>query len=361
MSRSHQTTPIGGPVSFMAEIQVGISGINATDNPGPGIGVARSLKEDAGLDVEIVGLAYDAMEPGIYINWLIDKSFILPYPSKGGEDFIERLLYVRDAFGLEWVIPNLDAELPLYIKYAKQLSDQGIRTVLPDMDQFRLRGKDKLAEVAEQLDINMPQTEAVGSERALSDALDRIGFPVMLKGVFYQAYHANNALEAAGYYRKLVAEWGYPVIVQRVVVGDELNVVGVGDGKGSTLGMVGIKKTSVTTLGKVWSALTVKNNAMLEAAQSFVRQAQWNGPFEMECIANRDGVNLIEINPRFPAWVYFATGVGVNLPARMLRHFLGMDVETTSDYAAGKLFMRYTDELVTDMALFQSVMTQGES
>jgi carbamoyl-phosphate synthase large subunit len=100
---------------------------------------------------------------------------------------------------------------------------------------------------------------------------------------------------------------------------------------------------------------------MLEAAETFVRNSKWRGPFELECIVNKDGVHLIEINPRFPAWIYFATGVGINLPARMLRHGLGMDFPTTSDYPPGKLFMRYTNELVTDMSLFQSVMTKGES
>ena len=52
----------------MKRIVVGVSGINAVDNPGPGIGVARSLKEDGELDIEVVGLAYDAMESGIYMT-----------------------------------------------------------------------------------------------------------------------------------------------------------------------------------------------------------------------------------------------------------------------------------------------------
>ena len=64
----------------MKELIVGISGINAMDNPGPGVGVARSLKADQELAVKIVGLAYDALEPGNYLDWLFDKVFILPYP-----------------------------------------------------------------------------------------------------------------------------------------------------------------------------------------------------------------------------------------------------------------------------------------
>ena len=78
--------------------RVAVSGINAIDNPGPGVGIAKGLKE-SGLDVSIFGLAYDAMEPGIYMKWLIDRSFIMPYPSAGEEPFIERLLYIKTTYG----------------------------------------------------------------------------------------------------------------------------------------------------------------------------------------------------------------------------------------------------------------------
>ena len=97
------------------------------------------MREDAGLNVEIVGLAYDATEPGIYMDWVIDKSFIVPYPSGAGDTYFARLLAIKASHGLDFVIPNLDAELPFYIKYADRLAEHGIGTMLPTMAQFRLR------------------------------------------------------------------------------------------------------------------------------------------------------------------------------------------------------------------------------
>lgn len=165
-------------------IFVGVSGINAVDNPGPGIGVARSLKEDPELDVRIIGLAYDAMEPGIYMDWVVDKAYLMPYPSDGGESHFLRLLQIQEAYGLNHVIPNLDAELPFYIKYADRLAARGNRTFLPSDAQFRLRGKDKLRELAEKIDLRLPQTEIVTSHATLFEALDKIGLPVMVKGCY---------------------------------------------------------------------------------------------------------------------------------------------------------------------------------
>ena len=343
------------------EIFIGVSGINAVDNPGPGIGVARSLKEDKELKTKIVGLAYDAMEPGIYMDWVVDKSFILPYPSGDGDAFIERLLYIKHNHGLDMVIPNLDAELPIYIKHAATLAGHGIRTFLPDMEQFRLRGKDRLIEISDRIGIALPRTKIVNSLDGLMQAISDVGLPVMVKGSFYKAYRCFTTAEAISHYHDLVAEWGYPIIVQQVVAGDEMNVVGLGDGEGRSLGSVGIKKISITALGKIWTGVTIKNAKMMSAVDNFIREFKWRGPFEMECIVSGDTVYLIEINPRFPAWSYFAAGVGVNLPSRLVRRNLGLPVPSVSDYEAGKLFVRYTYELVTDMTNFQKAVTRGEA
>ena len=344
----------------MKELIIGVSGINATDNPGPGIGVARSLKEDPDLKVKIVGLAYDAMDPGIFMDWVVDKSFIMPYPSGSGDAFIERLVYIKQSYGLDGVIPSLDAELPIYIKSAQTLADHGIRTFLPGMEQFKLRGKDRLLDIAEKISISLPTTKVVNSVDGLLQAIKDIGLPVMVKGSFYKAYKSHTPQEAVSHYHDLVAEWGYPIIVQEVVSGDEMNVVGLGDGEGHSLGVVGIKKLSITALGKIWTGVTVKNHKMLAAVAEFIEKFKWRGPFELECIVNGDEVFLIEINPRFPAWSYFATGVGINLPSRLVRHAFGLPLAPVPDYQAGKLFVRYTYELVTDITAFQKASMRGE-
>ena len=100
------------------KVTVAVSGINATDNPGPGTGVARSLKESS-LDVKIIGLAYDSMEPGIVMDWLIDKSYILPYPSNDTSFFFKRLKYIVEKEEIDIIIPSLDVELPFFIKKQK--------------------------------------------------------------------------------------------------------------------------------------------------------------------------------------------------------------------------------------------------
>jgi len=345
----------------MNNIRVGISGINAVDNPGPGIGVAKSIKE-WNNKVTIIGLAYDPMEPGVYLKNLINKSFLLPYPSQGAEAYLDRLIYIKQNYGLDVVIPNLDSELPLFIELSEKLKSIGIKSFLPTKEQFKLRSKERLSEVAQRIGIKTPRTYTVVDYKTLSEALNEVGYPAMVKGVLYKAYRVNNYSEAVEKFREIASEWGYPVLVQEVVKGEELNLVGVGDGEGGHFGFLNIKKLWITQLGKIWTGVTIKNPKMIEVAEKFVQETKWRGAFELECIYNPDTeeIYLLEINPRFPAWVYFATGAGVNLPARLLMACLGEEPPRDWDYAVGKLYIRFTDDFVTDMIYFQKISTLGE-
>lgn len=345
----------------MPRLVVGITGMNAIDNPGPGVGIARSLREDADLDVEIVGLAYNALEPGIYMDWIVDRSYTLPYPSGGAQEYLGRLRQIQEQTGLDCIIPCLDAELPLYIRFADELRALGICTCLPTMPQFRWRGKDRLVELAQQSRLRAPRTVIAHDETELWRGIEEIGYPLFVKGIYYEARKVFTASEALTQYRRLLADWGGPVLIQELVTGDELNVVGVGDGTGEVLGLVGARKTVVSSLGKMWSGVSVRHPAMSAAAENFVRDTHWRGPFELECIVQGDDVYLIEINPRFPAWVYFATGLGVNLPARLVRHMYELPFETHSDYAAGQLFLRYSYDMVASPDRYLEALTTGHT
>ncbi len=347
----------------MKQHVIAVTGINASDNPAPGMGVAKSLKY-ANPECTIVGLAYDAMEPGIYLDRYFDSAYMIPYPAAGERVLIERLLYIQSKTGIDVVIPTLDSEIPFYIRAAEELREHGIDTFLPTEEQFHLRDKQHLGSIASEADCLFPKQGVVNTPDELITVAGELGYPLMIKGAQYSAYRAENIHEALSYFSTVAAKWGYPVIAQEVVQGDEMNVIGIGDGHGDCPGLVAIRKMSTTELGKIWTGVTVNHPALIQAARDFVKAMQWRGAFELECIIRNEQVYLIEINPRFPAWVYFATGAGVNLPDMLLQ--CACDESTTDlqddiPYEAGKLYVRYTDERICDMQTFQNMVTLGES
>ncbi|HNN97902.1 MAG TPA: hypothetical protein PKI03_36815, partial [Pseudomonadota bacterium] len=56
-------------------LTIAVTGLNATDNPAPGVGVLRALQLARPQD-RLIGLAYDALDPGIYTRDLVSDVFL---------------------------------------------------------------------------------------------------------------------------------------------------------------------------------------------------------------------------------------------------------------------------------------------
>ena len=98
-------------------ITVAITGINAIpDNPGPGLAVARCLRESPDFNGRIIGLGYDGLDPGLYLKEYCDAGYILPYPSAGDELLIDSLKKIQKKEKSDVFIPCLDAELPNFVR-----------------------------------------------------------------------------------------------------------------------------------------------------------------------------------------------------------------------------------------------------
>lgn len=341
----------------MKPLRIAISGINATDNPGPGVAVARSLKQH-NPNLELIGLSYDVHDPGNYLTDLYSNSYLMPYPSRGWEHYQGALADIQKKSGIDIIIPCLDAELPLLIKHQSDLDRMGIKSFLPTQTQFELRSKDKLVGLSADLHCHYPKTFIAHSINEVVACLGHeISLPAIVKGKYYKAYTVYNAETAALKGTEIAAEWGFPLLVQERVTGQEINLIGLGDGEGNTLGRVAIKKQLTTSLGKVWTAVTIQDDSLDELCDRFCQITKWRGPFELESIKGKDGLSLIEINPRFPAWLYFATGVGVNLPQRLVDLITLGTCENSLEYPTGKYLVRQTSEFVTDLSYFQNLLS----
>ena len=341
-------------------LTIAVTGLNATDNPAPGVGVMRALRE-SGPDDRIVGLAYDALDPGVYAADIAREVFMIPYPSQGVSAFLSRLSYVHEKVGLDVIVPTLDAELPAFIDLAPRLRAMGIGLLLPTREQLEQRSKVNLALLGKKAGLRVPKTLVVTDASELYRAHEEVSYPFFVKGVFYGATLAHGLEEALAAYYKVVAQWGVPVILQEQVGGEELDVVGVGDGEGGLVGAVPMKKMLLTDKGKGWAGITVKDPELYAVAETFVKATRWRGPFEVEVLRSGDGkYHLIEVNPRFPAWCYLSAAAGVNLPRMVVELAAGRRVEPVREWDVGTMFVRISLDQVASLKDFQKMVTMGE-
>jgi carbamoyl-phosphate synthase large subunit len=348
----------------MSEIHanVAVTGINAKpDNPGPGLAVARCIKEAPEFTGTVVGLGYDALDPGFYLDTYCDSSYLLPYPSTGDEAFIASLSNIHAQEKIDVLIPCLDAELPGIVRLRPLIEEMGIKLVLPTPDQLRLRNKDQLPELAKLAGLQCPEIKSLTNPGFFYKCQDEgWRYPLVVKGLFYDAKVAHNPDEAAEAFRAIAAEWGYPVLAQQFLKGEEYNLTALGDGNGNMLGEVMMKKMAVTDKGKAWSGVSIVDSALYNASAELIKAIKWRGPLEVEVMRDKQGkYHLIEINPRFPAWIYLSVGVQRNLPLTLVRLALGEPTPEFPQPISGVLFIRHAIENIVAMSDFESVVMTG--
>jgi carbamoyl-phosphate synthase large subunit len=339
---------------------IAVTGLNAIDNPGPGIPVIRGLREAKSFNVKIIGLAYESLEPGIFMHDIIDKTYQIPYPSAGTQFLYERIEYINSVENIDVLIPNFDAELYSFMKLESKLEELGIKMFLPEINHFEDRSKVNLFEFGKKNDFNVPNSKLLTETSDIAEFTKEFDYPVVIKGKFYDAYIVNNMAEAKSAFEKISSKWGLPVIAQEFINGTELNIIGLGDGKGGKIAYVPMRKQYITDKGKAWAGITIDNKDLEEITNRFIA-TNWKGGFELELIrTNDDKYYLLEINPRIPAWVYLAIGAGQNIPEAIVNLALGKKVKPYNSYHVGKLFIRHSWDLIVDLKEFEKISTLGE-
>jgi carbamoyl-phosphate synthase large subunit len=345
---------------------IAVTGMNAKpDNPGPGCAVARCLHEESGFRGRIIGLGYETLDPGLYQRETCASGHLLPYPATGAAALLERLDEVLRLDPFEALIPCLDAELPNFIAIEGDLNRRGIRLLLPQREQLRRRDKDRLPALCADAGVATPDVHRIADERFFDDCeANGWAYPLVVKGVFYDAYVVHSPAEAKLRFHQIAVTWGYPVLIQKFVSGEEVNLTALGDGSGAMIGEVMMKKLAVTDKGKAWAGVAIDDPDLSDAGTKLFAALKWRGPLELEMLRDDTGtLHLIEINPRFPAWIYLSHGVGRNLPAALLSLMQGTQPERLhlAPPRPGTTFIRHAQETIVALADIANLTITGST
>jgi len=346
---------------------IAITGVNArAENPGPGCAVARCIREHEEFEGKIIALGYDALDAGLYSRDLCDQSYLLPYPSSGEDALLQRIKDIQsiqnqDNDRIDAIIPCLDSEMQSFSRLKKALSKENISLFIPSRDQFNLRAKNNLFSLCKEIGVRVPETKTITDPSFFDRCADEgWNYPLIVKGIYYDAIIVHSAFDAHMAFSKLIGTWGYPCIVQKLIQGDELNLAAIGDGNGNMLSCVMMRKRAVTDKGKAWAGVSVVDKSLERLASKLINKLAWQGPLEVEVIKAPDGkIYLIEINPRFPSWIYLSHAVGRNLPVSLLKTMSGEKDLGLSPPSSGTFFIRHAQELIVQLQEFESMMVLG--
>ncbi len=323
----------------MKDATIAVSGVHSDPDPSPGIGVARSLRE-AFPEAALYAVDYDVRSSGLH-HPVFDSLLVQPVWSELDlETYSLQILQHLDQPAGCW-ISGLDVES----EWLAEVAREHPRLLVPSTAAQASVRKPVLS-CAPSLGMTVPEFLPASSAPTDLHALGRrSGWNLWVKGKYHEAYRANGFADLWRQIGALALHWPREdLFVQKHVTGLERSIVFAAY-KGRLLGAVEVEKRSVTSQGKTWAAsVTAAPTDIAERLAHLVAEFRWTGGGEVEFVRDSGGRDwLIDLNPRFPAYIYGVTLCGHNLPACLVGAALGL--EHSPGHGSAKQFIRVVQEL----------------
>lgn len=289
-----------------------VSGMHSGTNPSPGVGIARSLRSH-GMKVEIIGVDYSVNSSGLNSK-LLDGIMLMP-----SWDEIDMCVWQTQ---LQEILSQGNAKYLSTLDLETRLISKDIwKPIFLSPPRSALAWVSKPpSSAAERLGFASIESISVDTDQAeLESFVRRSSNGVWVKGQHYEAIRAHSFRQvqaAADYVDRL---WGGPVHIEQHINGQELGIAFVAL-HGNLVDCVSMEKTVLTATGKTWAGRVIDvHSTFRELLSEWISHVGWHGAGELELLKTWDGRQfLMEINPRFPAWIHGATVSGVNLPAALI-------------------------------------------
>jgi carbamoyl-phosphate synthase large subunit len=346
----------------MIRCNVAFTGLDSTENPYPGLSVLRSIKDSGEFTGKIISLTYDSLCTGIYQHELIDEVYLIPFPSEPEEFLFSRLAEINQKTRINCIIPCLDSEIVTYARLSQRLGAIGINVLVPKEDAVKARSKLFLKEFCERNKIDYPASFVISDPHQIDSHATTLHYPLLLKGSIIDAVKVNNSAEAHVFFNRLATEWGLPLIIQENIDGEEYDLAVLADRKSNIVAKVAMKKIGISSRGKAFAGVTVESKEFDALAEKVVKELQWQGPLELELMKNTNlnKIYILEINARFPTWIYTSRGANLNLPMVNLKLALGQELPYLPAYRKGVMFARIVEDSFCNLNCLAQLNLNGE-
>lgn len=330
----------------MIKCNIAVTGIDSTENPYPGLSVLRSIRESGEFKGKTIVLTYDSLCTGLYQHNLVDEVYLIPYPSEPEEFLFSRISEIKTKTQIDVIIPCLDSEIATYARLARRLEDIGIHVFVPSEDAVKARSKLFLKEFCKKVNIDYPKSFIINDPNQIDSYAASLHYPLLLKGSIIDSAKAGNSAEAHVFFNRLANEWGLPLIIQENLDGEEYDISVLADRDSNIVAKIAIKKIGITPHGKAFAGVTIESRGFDILAEKIVKALKWQGPLELEIMKNSNvnKMHIIEINARFPTWIYASVDACLNLPLLNLKLALGEKVSPNFSYKKGVMFVRIFED-----------------
>lgn len=252
------------------------------------------IKEEKSFNGKIYVSDSDKSASGLYGN--VDKSFILPNPIDDEDYYIERLLKLCLEYEINLIVPIIDPEIYILSKHKNIFSEKGITILVSDIDTLEIcYSKINMNTFLAKNGFNVVKTYS-DIEKFKSDLLDnKIEFPVFMKPTYGSGSINTGCVNS---YEELVAFYKPGMIIQEYLDGQEYGVDTFVDSYGTPVRVV-VKEKLLMRSGETDKAITVEREDIQDVLIKLANKLKPLGPFDSDVVETKNGLYVIDINPRF--------------------------------------------------------------
>jgi diaminopimelate decarboxylase len=306
-------------------MKIYISGLYSGTNPQPGVGIARSLRT-AYPKAKLIGVEYSNRCSGIHWQDFDEIWLQRPWDELNLDTHAEEIRKVLDSGGL-W-ISSIDLEI---MWFAQIFPDGHPNLLTPPINALEQVSKPAIR-AHEGLPVRIPTfvtTEI--SDWDLHAFCREHDWKVWLKGPYYEAARTRSWAEFEEKRHILSSAWATEKLFLQAHVSGYEESVTLSAYRGELIDCVRMRKRDLTELSKTWAGdVSEVEEEFVEPLREIVRRINWTGGAELEMVRDADDqLWLLEVNPRFPAWIHGATITGRNIPASLVEGATGIAAETS--------------------------------
>lgn len=301
-------------------MKIYISGLYSGTNPQPGVGIARSLKT-AYPQAKLIGVEYSNRCSGIHWQDFDEIWLQRPWDEINLNSHAEEIKKVLDSGGI-W-ISSIDLEIMWFARVFPEGHPNLLTPPLAALEQV-----EKPAVTAhEGLPVKIPKfvtTEI--SDWDLHAFCREHDWKVWLKGPYYEAVRTRSWAEFEEKRDILSSAWATEKLFLQTHVSGYEESITLAAYQGELLDCVRMRKRDLTELSKTWAGdVSEVEEEFLQPLREMVRRINWTGGAELEMVRDADNqLWLLEVNPRFPAWIHGSTITGRNIPAALVAGATGI-------------------------------------
>ncbi len=284
-----------------------VSGVHSGPNPSPGLGVAQSLRQ-AFSAARLVAVDYSVESSGLHSEVFDELWVQRPWRELRLDVYAAAIQEVLDGGALWFGGQDLEVEwLTRALRYPS-------RAFVPPAQSLQQVAK-PFIRAAAGLPLVVPDFVTVDrADWDLHAFCREHGWRVWVKGPNYEAMRVRDSPSFRFAWSTMSETWGTEqIFVQRHVLGSEESVA-LCAYRGELLDCVHLTKHTQTHEGKTWAGrVSQVDPALVEPLREVIAELEWTGGAEPEYVRSADGtLNLIDWNPRFPAWIHAASFSGHN-------------------------------------------------